>query len=198
MILAVAGEPVGSGYERRRDLMRELSGSQDFTGRRMIMSGRKREQESRSAEFRRTLIAWKQTPESCRPSLRALARELGTSHQLLGHYFAGLEKWRYKERYRDANAEADQILARAIVEDRRMTQWEEERYHACTIAATRAKAGSLLLDELAKLKREARRGPLHPVQFKLVELFAKQGFPGAQELLQKCLQVGLKEKVLQK
>jgi hypothetical protein len=158
------------------------------------VSGRKPTQESRATEFRRSLIARQQTPESSRPSLRALARELGTSHQLLKHYLDGLEKWRYKERYRKANAEADQILARAIIEGRPMTQWEEQRRHACTIAAIRAKAGAILLDELAKLKQEARRGPLHPAQFKMVKVFAKQGFPGAQEPLQKCLRDGLKER----
>ena len=47
------------------------------------MTGRKPKQESRSAEFRQILMAWKQTPEALRPSLRELARELGTSHQLL-------------------------------------------------------------------------------------------------------------------
>jgi hypothetical protein len=156
--------------------------------------GRKPKLESRSPEFRQTLIGWKQIPESVRPSLRALARELGTSHQLLKHYLDGLEKWRYKERYRKATEESDQIVARAMVEGRPMTQWEEQRLNACTIAAIRADAGSLLLDELAKLKQEARRGPLHPAQFKMVKSFARQGFPGAQELLQKCLQVGLKER----
>src|SRR5450432_2644994 len=98
---------------------------QKFLCRSRLMRGRKPTQESRSAEFRQRLIAWKQTPESLRPSLRALARQLGTSHQLLKHYLDGLEKWRYKERYREAHAEADQILARAIVEDRPFTQWEE-------------------------------------------------------------------------
>ena len=157
-------------------------------------TGRKPAQESRATEFRRSLIAWQQTPESSRLSLRALARELGTSHQLLKHYLDGLEKRRYKERYRNANAEADQILARAIIEGRPMTQWEEQQRHACTIAAIRAKAGAILLNELAKLKQEARRGPLHPAQFKMVKVFAKQGFPGGQELLQKCLRDGLKER----
>jgi hypothetical protein len=37
-------------------------------------------------EFRRTVLACKQTLESSRPSLRALARELGTSRQLLSFY----------------------------------------------------------------------------------------------------------------
>jgi hypothetical protein len=98
------------------------------------------------------------------------------------------------ERYRKANEESDQIVTRAIVEDRPMTQWEEQQRHACTIAAVRAKVCCIGLDELAKLKREARRGPLHPAQFKLLKIFAKQGFPGTQELLQNCSQAGVMER----
>jgi hypothetical protein len=64
--------------------------------------GRKRKLESRSAEFRHMLIAWKQAPESARASVRGLAREIGTSHQLLEHYLKGLEEWQYKERFRQA------------------------------------------------------------------------------------------------
>jgi hypothetical protein len=60
------------------------------------MRGRKTKLESRSAEFRQRLIEWKQTPAAFRPSLRALARELGTSHQLLSHFLSGLEEWRRK------------------------------------------------------------------------------------------------------
>jgi len=160
----------------------------------MSKRGRSPKQESRAAEFRRKLLEWKQTPGSSRPSLRALARELGTSHQLLKHYLDGFEKWRCKERYRKATEESDQILARAIVEDRPMTQWEEERHHACALAAMRAKAGAILLDNLANLKQEATRGPLHPAEFKIVNILANQGFPGAQELLQKCLRDGLKKR----
>jgi hypothetical protein len=140
-------------------------------------------QESRSAEFRQRIKAWNRTPESSRPSLRALARELGTSHQLLGHYLAGLEKWHFKERYRKATQESDQIIARAIVEDRPMTQWEKQQDYAFTLAALRAKAGWILLDELAKLKQEARRGPLNRHQIKMLRVLARH-FPKAQELLQ--------------
>ncbi len=150
--------------------------------------------ESRATEFRRRLIAWKQTPEWFRPSLRALAGELGTSHQLLKHYLDGLEQWRHKERYLKATEESDQILARAMVEGRPMTPSEEQQQRACVIAAMHAKAGSVLLDELEKLKQEARRGPLHPAQFKMAKIFDRQGFPGAQELLQKSLQDGLKKR----
>jgi hypothetical protein len=44
------------------------------------MKGRKKKPESRATEFRQRLVIRKQTPESLRPSLRQLARELGTSH----------------------------------------------------------------------------------------------------------------------
>jgi hypothetical protein len=140
------------------------------------------------------LIAWKQTPESLRPSLRALARGLGTSHQLLKHYLDGLEKWRCKERHRKATEESDQILFRAIVEGRPMTEQEQNRRYDCTMTAVRAKVCYIGLDELASLKRAARRGPLHPAQFKLVKILANRGFPEAQVLLQKCSQVGVKER----
>jgi len=43
-----------------------------------------------------------------RPSLRALATELGTSHQLLKHYLDGLEKWK-----RDKDLERIRASARA-------------------------------------------------------------------------------------
>jgi hypothetical protein len=69
------------------------------------MSGRKTKQESRADELRQQLVAWEQTPESLRPSLRQLARDLGTSHQLLEHYLRGLEKWKHKELYRRASAD---------------------------------------------------------------------------------------------
>ena len=61
------------------------------------MRGRKPNDESKAAEIRAKLAAWKQMPESSRPSLRELARELGTSHQLLSHYLQGWEKWQAKE-----------------------------------------------------------------------------------------------------
>jgi hypothetical protein len=49
------------------------------------------------AEIREKLAAWKATPEAARPSLRILARETGTSHQLLSHYLQHWEKWHEKE-----------------------------------------------------------------------------------------------------
>jgi hypothetical protein len=64
------------------------------------MRGRKPKQESREAELRSRLIAWNQTREAFRPSLRTLARELGTSHQLLGFCLKNLHKWQSKQYWR--------------------------------------------------------------------------------------------------
>ena len=154
------------------------------------MGGRKSTQESRSAEFRQRLIAWKQTPESCRPSLRALACELGTSHQLLAFYFKRLEKWQAKEYFHQAT----EIRTRAHAQGRPMTQWEQQQAHDLTRAGIRTMVLPALLNMLERLKQDAERGPLHPAQFKMVKIFVKQGFPGAQDLLQKCLRDGLKER----
>jgi hypothetical protein len=92
--------------------------------------GRKPNQESRSAELRRRLIAWKQIPESQRPSLRALACELGTSHQLLSHLLNGLEAWQEEERYREAKNRCKEIRSRAEAEKRPLSPWEEEQIRA--------------------------------------------------------------------
>ncbi len=89
------------------------------------VSGRKPAQESRATEFRRRLIAWKQTPEASRPSLRALAREFGTSHQLLTFYLKGLGKWQGEESLRRAKE------IRARVENRVLTPWEVQQAQDC-------------------------------------------------------------------
>lgn len=84
------------------------------------MRGRKPKYESRAAEFRQRLVAWKQTPESMRPSLRALARELQTSHALLQHYLDGLDEWlreKLLEPFR-ANAKAKGLTVTPALEKR--------------------------------------------------------------------------------
>lgn len=70
------------------------------------VTGRKPKEESRATELRQALIAWQGTPKSSRPSLRALAAELGTSPQLLKHYLNGLEKWRDKQHIKHIRAVA--------------------------------------------------------------------------------------------
>jgi hypothetical protein len=158
--------------------------------------GKKPKQESRSTEFRRSLIAWKQIPESQRPSLRTLACEFGTSHQLLSHLLNGLEKWQEDERYREAKNRCTEIRSRAENEKRPLSRLEEEQIRASDRASARALLGSILLNQIEKIKREATRGPLNRLQFKMVMIFAKQGFPGAEELLLKCLRDGLKKSKL--
>jgi hypothetical protein len=147
------------------------------------VSGRKPAQESRATEFRRTLIAWKQTAESSRPSLRVLACELGTSHQLLSFYLKSLEKWQIKEYWRQAR----EIRARANAEGRPLTQWEEQQVYALNRAAVRATVAPMLLDQIERIKEEFERGPLCWQQIKSLKILARQ-FPEAQELLRKCSQ----------
>jgi hypothetical protein len=120
------------------------------------MRGRKPKQESRAVEFRQTLIAWKQTPESLRPSLRALACELGTSHQLLSHYLPTLEDWRRKE-------DLERLRARAKAKNLTLTSQDEKRYlawlrkfeerqaHDAVRAARRASKYAALLDSVQHL-----------------------------------------------
>lgn len=99
--------------------------------------GRKPAGESRAAEIRARLMAWKQTPEQGRISLRALAAELGTSHQLLSFYLQGWDKWQMKECLRKAQEAPD----RAKTENQSLTAGEE------------AKSGKLsgrMLEELCK------------------------------------------------
>jgi LmbE family N-acetylglucosaminyl deacetylase len=151
------------------------------------MRGRKPKHESRSGEFRRRLIAWMQTPESSRPSLRALACELGTSHQLLTFYLKRLEKWKGEEYWRQAR----EIRARAKPENRVLTPWEEQQAHAYDRAAIRTTIASMLLDEIQRMKEESERGPLCWQQIKALKIFARE-FPEAQELLQKCSQSSVK------
>ena len=87
------------------------------------MRGRKPKQESRAAEFRRRLIEWQRTPVAFRPSLRALARELATSHQLLSHFLTGLEEWRLEK-------ELEPLRAKAKAKNITLTSEDEKRYLA--------------------------------------------------------------------
>src|SRR5579863_9631590 len=115
--------------------------------------GRKTRRESRSAEFRQRLLTWKQMPEAFRPSLRALARELGTSHQLLRHYLVDLEEWQRQEGYRKANREVEEIRARAAAENRGLEDWEVRKL----IAALWVPKQDEIMQEI---RQEAQGGPL--------------------------------------
>jgi hypothetical protein len=151
-------------------------------------AGRKSTQESRAQEIRARLVAWRQIPETARPSLRALARDLCTSHQLLKHYLDGLEEWACKARYQRAKEaaerEAAEIRARVKAEGRQMTMRE--------LIATIITPSQI--DQVEKLRQEAKRGPLHRLQVAMLKILARQGLPGARETLQKCLEMGTKRR----
>jgi hypothetical protein len=142
--------------------------------------GRKPKQESRAREIRTRLAEWKRAPELSRPCLRALARELGTSHQLLAFYLEGLEKRQAEEYFR----EAKEIRARAYSEGRDLTQWEAQQFRACNAAGVGATVGPMLLDAIKRMRKESERGPLCRQDIKALKIFARQ-FPEARELLQK-------------
>jgi hypothetical protein len=153
------------------------------------MSGRKPRQESRATELRRILIEWEQAPESSRPSLRSLACELGTSHQLLAFFLKGLDEWRGQQYLR----EASQIRSVASAEGRQLTEWEEQRAYACTRAGVQAIAGAMLRSSIARMRKESERRALCRQEIKSLTMLARQ-FPEAQELLQKCSPDGLKKR----
>jgi hypothetical protein len=58
--------------------------------------GRRLKEESRAEELRERLVKWNYFPADMKPSLRALAQALDTSHQLLSHLLVGLEDWERK------------------------------------------------------------------------------------------------------
>jgi hypothetical protein len=149
--------------------------------------GRKTTYESRAPEFRRRLVEWKRIPEHLRPSLRALARELGTSHQLLAHYLVGLEEWEYEQRYRKAREmaqkKAAEIRARAQAENREMTMPE--------LLDTIIAPG--MPDHIEKIRQEAKRGRLNWAHVKMLQIWARH-FPQAKEVLEKYSQSALPRK----
>jgi hypothetical protein len=128
-------------------------------------------------------------PQFSRPSLRALARELGTSHQLLSFYLKNLNKWQSKEYWRQAK----EIRARANAEGRALTEQEEQQVYAHNRAAMRATVGPMLLDTIERIKVETERRPLCRQEIKILKILARQ-FPEAHELLQKRSQDGPKKR----
>jgi hypothetical protein len=145
------------------------------------MSGRKAKWESRALEYHHRLATWKQMPETARPSLRALARELGTSHQLLGHYLQSWAKWQAKE-YRQ---QAEEIRARAQRENRTLTPWEARQASAYDQEAFQWMIESVLDKSIMEIERDANVGTLKRVQIKMLRLLASRGYAKAQKILGK-------------
>jgi hypothetical protein len=129
------------------------------------MSGRKTKHESRAAELQAKLAVWNQTAESARPSLRGLARELGTSHQLLSHYLAGLEEWMAREQKEAYEREAEEIRRKGnedvsfrVLNCKRLAFCEQQadRWHAHEMVA------KLTSSSVRAYTRDAKRGLLDP------------------------------------
>jgi hypothetical protein len=153
------------------------------------MKGRKPKAESQASQIRASIAEWKRKPKFARRSLRMLAREFGTSHQLLGHYIKQWDKWQGKECWRQAK----EIRARANAEGRPLTQQEEQQVYAYSRAAIRATVGPMLLETIERMKQDSERRPLSRHEIKALKILARQ-FPDAQEVLQKCSQYGVKKR----
>jgi hypothetical protein len=134
--------------------------------------GRKRISESRATEIRARLAEWKQIPEPIRISLRALAAEMGTSHQLLAFYLRRWDMWQAKEYQRSAN----DICTRAEAEKRTLTASEQAQVVAYTRASLQSMINSVVPDMLTMLRREARRGKLSRQHLRLAKILARKGY----------------------
>jgi hypothetical protein len=145
------------------------------------MRGRKPKGESRATDIRASLVIWKRTPEYSRPSLRALARELSTSHQLLSHYLKQWDKWQAEEYRREGN----EIRARVEAEGRPATLGEEQRINVCRDQAVYWSLSAALNDRFRKLSHQARGGHLPASGVKMLRGFAKAGYHEAPEILEK-------------
>ena len=143
--------------------------------------GRKLVSQSRAGEIRAKLLMWKQSPELQRISLRALAVELRTSHQLLGSHLRSLNKWQAK----DYKGRAEEIRNLAWAENRRLTPWEESRAGALDRAAFQCMIESALAQALRRYEKELRKGKGRAGNLRPFRMLAQRGFPGAQNVLQK-------------
>jgi hypothetical protein len=116
--------------------------------------GRKPASQSRAGEIRAKLLAWRHTPEAKRVSLRALASEIGASHQLLSFYFRRLDDWQMKE----YEKKAQEIRSRVIAERRSITPEEQKRCDAYARASLAAMTESLVPKMLKELREQLKRG----------------------------------------
>jgi hypothetical protein len=150
--------------------------------------GRRTVSESQARVIRTRLVAWKQTPEQQRVSLRTLATELGTSHQLLSFYLKGLNDWQKK----DYEARAQAIRDRAEAENRCMTWWEESEMKALERAAFSCFLDSVIQPALKDLETLAKAGKLSKRHVKTISLLARRGVPMAKKILEKYQNNGKK------
>ena len=150
------------------------------TGRARRKRGRKPASQSSAVEIRTKLLAWKQTPELQRTSLRALAIEIGTSHQLLSFYL----RWWDKRQAKEYRRQAKEIRSRTGAETHPSIVSEMQRQaQALEKAAFQSMIGSVLDDTLRQLKRKSRGDQLSRDEVRMLRLLASRGFWEAREVL---------------
>jgi len=146
------------------------------------MKGRKSKQDSRADEIRAELAEWNQQPESTRPSLRALARELGTSHQLVNHYLAGLDEWQAKRQCEEYRRLKDEIEAREKAEHRWCTPQEDPR--VCIYGRKWLAQMFVVAREEALSHWRRQKKNLTTKQIKTLGELASRGHKGARKMLE--------------
>lgn len=144
-----------------------------------LRRGRRPAGESRAAEIRGRLLAWKQTPEPQRISLRALAAEIGTSHQLLSFHLRRLHRWQVREYEKKAR----EIHARARAENRPLTQEEQMQCAAHSRASLGPLVEAVVEEALRQLWKQIKQGQLSGFQLRMAKLLARKGYQEAQEIL---------------
>jgi len=145
--------------------------------------GRKRTDESPATAIRTRLVAWRQEPETQRPSLRALAEELSTNHQLLSFYLKGLNTWQRVEYHR----KAQEIRSKGLG----MTWADEQQAIAYDRAALQLMLDDALEPTFQRLEADAKAGKLTRNELRFVNLAARRGMPRAQKIKQALAGRGL-------
>jgi hypothetical protein len=142
--------------------------------------GRKPADESRAAAIRTRLVSWSQAPEGQRPSLRVLAKELGTTHQMLGFYLKGLDEWESRRQQAEYHRKAQEIRSKGLG----MTYADEQQMIAYERAALICMVNRALDSALERLTEEAKAEGWTRKRIEFVKLAARKGHPAAQKLLQ--------------
>lgn len=154
--------------------------------------GRKPANESRATEFRLRLWKWKQTPEAERISLRALAVELNTSHQLLSSYLDTLDEWLQRERSEQYRRMAAEILDRARAEGRGITERERAQWEAYNRESVRHTLDRLIekaADRWTREMRNALKAGKRREAIGCARLLARTGNREAIEFLKSCSKI---------
>ena len=147
------------------------------------MRGRKPADESHATTIRTRLVSWSQAPEAQRPSLPALAKELGTSRQLLSFYLKGLSKWQREEYQRRAQEIRNKGLGMTYADEQQMLGYER--------AALQLMLDDALEPVFQRIEARAKAGNLHPHELQMVSVAARRGQPQALRIKQALAGRGL-------